>query len=346
MGEASNGGTAALRRAHARRLFGAEVRLGVTLAILVVCLPDVSPARACSPWAERLMTWDARADAAVVAIWTGRDRAPQPIRSSRETRSDPSSGERSKFKPPPEQYELRRISTGSVLANLDCQVGAGGAGSRKVGAPSCDWRTAFAKELRGAPDGASRGRPFPSGMVRVRSTRSPQGGRHFALEAMRRGSWRRVLWLGASAQGNPERRFYRVAGAEQVEGDVIVTVEYQAAKGNCPYTRVQMLSIPEQDFANPSLPDRHPRLLARVREDTPFGYWRTVAELGPLPAGRLLDAMETAEVAGEFSLAAQWWKASITGLEPDNVATLKAKLVANPGLGMTRAALESARFEP
>ena len=137
------------------------------------------------------------------------------------------------------------------------------------------------------------------------------------------------------AKGNPEQRDYRITDSERAGSDVVLAIEYHAEKGNCARTRVQLLSLAEPDLADPSRPARHARLLAKVREDTPFSHWRTVAELAPLPAARLLEAMEAAEVAGESGLAARWWQASIPGIPPAEASALQAELAKRPGLTTT-----------
>ena len=321
-----------LRGIRPRRPSGAGT-LATALLVLAAML-NARAARACSPWAERLLTWDAAVDAAVVAIWTGPDRPPRPL--SRAGRAPSQSLDSAvTFHLLPEQYELRAISTGRVLANIYCEPEGGKAATPDV----CDWQGAFAKHLPAAHWGRG-GPPVQPGMLRVRASRSPQGRQDFALEGRTDRSWKRVLWLDAMAKGNPERRRYRLGESQRIGGNLILALEQHSIGGNCAHTRVQVLALPEQDVADPGRPGRHARLLAATREDMTFAYWRTVAELGPLPTSRLLDAMEAAEVAGEPSLAARWWRSSIAGVPPAQRAALEVALRARPGLLRTRDVLE------
>jgi hypothetical protein len=276
-----------------------------------------SSAEACSPWAERVVAWDARADVVVVAIWMERDKVPAPGASAR-----------------PDQYELRRLSTGRGLASHSCPDPAGEAVTRDQ--PACDWQTAFSRSIPGGAAWGRRGPALPAGRVRVRATRPDAATQEFALEARGPRGWRRVLWLDRVAEGYPERRRYDIETSERTGGQVVLALRYHSRGGNCSHTAVQVFALDGRDLDDPTHPGRHARLVSRVREDRPFGHWRSVAELGPLPPARLIEAMEVAETAGQPALGVAWWRAATAGMPAVERQALERSLRSHPGLHRVR----------
>lgn len=277
-------------------------------------------AQACSPWAEKVVALDGAADLAVVAVWIERDHPP----ATRESLT-------------PDQYELRRLSNGEGLAMHLCPDPPAGKGEGEAG-PDCPWQGAFPDTPAAKTTWANRGVPLPRGKVRVSAT-SAGGATDFALESFAAGKWQRVLWLDRISPGYPERRRYKVLSAERWSNNIVLTLAYHSRGGNCRHTAVRFWRISETDLADPTNSSRQSRMLAQVRQDAPLGYWRTVGELGPIPAERLLEAMEAAEAAGRSDLGVLWWRASVTSIPAEQLAALKHGLARHAGLVVTRAAL-------
>jgi hypothetical protein len=259
-------------------------------------------ARACTPSAERLLAWDGKADLAVVARWSERDRPPP-------------AGSRLR----PEVLELRRIGNGASIAVHEC--GARG---------PCDHRSAF-------PDrGAQWTKPGPA-MPRLRTTRLfTENVQQYALEARGARGWQRLAWLGFVESSHLEQRSYRVAASAEVGDEVLVAVEYHSRGGNCKRTMVQVSKLRAGDLDDPANPERRKYLLGQVRQDLPLEYWRTVAELGPLPAEHVIEALELADAVGRWAWGARWWREAIAGAPPGVVKSLTAELEKHPNLGATR----------
>ena len=278
---------------------------------------------ACSPWAEQLVAWDPVTDLAVVASWIERERVPRAGSLV------------------PDHYELRRISTGDGLAMHLCPGAQAPAGKKR---PPCDWRAGLAASLPPAARWDRTGPALPRGRLRVRATEAP-GVQEYALEARGRSGWQRVSWLDFISRDYPERRQYRIGrtgsagGVNTRDGTVVVAVEYLSRGGNCNHTSVQLFSLRAEDLDDPRNPGRRARLLAQVRTDVPIGYWRTVAELGPLPPERLIQALESADTVWHSPLAARWWREATAGLPADRLAPLTEALRRHPGLHQTRALL-------
>lgn len=281
-----------------------------------------SRAEACSPWAERLVGWDARNDVVVVAIWTERDRPPSSRRA-----------------PPPEQYELRRLSTGRGLATHQCPAPA--ADGAAVGPGLCDWQTAFAKVVPGLALAGRRGPGLKRGLVRVRTVKLPRGSQEFVLESPGPGGWRPITWLDFIAEDYPERRRYQLLASERVGDEVVLALEYLSRGANCDHTVVQTLRLLERDLRQPLHPERRARLLSRMREDRPFGAWRTIAAFGPLPPERLIEALEVAETVGQPQMGARWWRDGTAPLPPDRRAALALELAKRQSLPRTRELLSA-----
>lgn len=280
----------------------------VGLGLGLVGLVFARGAQACVPSAERVVGWDLGKDLVAVAVWAERGEPPQ---------NGAAGG-----------FELRRISTGEVLRKHDC-------GQQR--ARACRYRDAF------AVDGVAwqtRGQPGLARRLRFAETRTKEG-LEVALEARTRAGWRRLLWVQVMGEGEAaqERQRYRWGALDRGGGATLISFEMRASGGNCPYTVARALLVPEADLADPARAERQAALLASPRRDHPFEHWRTVAELGPLPAGRLLEAMEAAEADAQVDFAVRWWRANTGGLPAAQVAHLAALMKKSPGLPSTRARL-------
>jgi hypothetical protein len=289
------------------------------------CFP--AAAGACSPWAERVHVWDVAADLAVIAIWNERERPPEASPRS----------------PAPDQYLLRRISTGRGLADHLCAAEAPNQTEATKAPTKCDWGAAFKDSLPSTIQWREPGRVLSTGRIRVRNRRSPTGDSEYSLEALSRRGWQRVLWLDFVASGYTERRHYRIGPSVQLADRLAFAVEYHSRGGNCAHTAVQVLSLGVRDLEAPQNRERHARMVANPREDRLLAHWRTAAEMGPLPPERLLEAMEAAEFGGVPALGVRWWRESIVGLSPQTVEALTAKMNRHPGFYATRKLLSDTR---
>jgi hypothetical protein len=307
----------ARHRSHSR---AAAIGIG---ALLGLAAPAVW---ACSPWAEQVVAWDPVTDVVVVASWIERERVPRPGSLV------------------PDHYELRRISSGDGVAMYLCPGAQAPAGRSR---PPCDWRAGLAAQLPPGVRWDRTGPPLPGGRLRVRATATP-GTEEYALEARGPRGWQRLSWLDFISRDYPERRRYRIGSSGNSgnsgksgskDGTVVVAVEYHSRGGNCAHTSVQLFSLRQEDLDDPRNPGRRARLLSQVRTDVPIGYWRTVAELGPLPPERLIQALESADTAWHSPLAARWWREATAGLPADSLAPLTEALRKHPGLHQTRALL-------
>jgi hypothetical protein len=266
-------------------------------------------AQACSAGAERLEGWNAQADLALIARWVERDRLPPP-----------SSGRG------PDAWELRRLSTGEQVKLLECAAGG----------PPCDARTRD-EAVRAAGGWHRPDRSPDARRLRVRATLR-EGRKEFALESRGARGWRRLTWLDFVDAPAGNRR-YQVAASARAGDDVLVALSYHSRGGDCPRTVVQALRFPAVDLDDPANPGRHARLARQVRWDALMPHWRTVAELGPLPADRLLKVLEMAEGTGHQEWGARWWREAIAPLPPDQVAALTAAMRKTDGLTITRGLL-------
>jgi hypothetical protein len=279
------------------------VRGALALALL---LAGAGRVWACSAGAEQVLVWDPGADLAVTARWSERDRVPPP-------------GTR------PDALDLRRISTGQRVALDDCtEPGA-----------SCDPAAAFARVAPGArwhPPIAGGGR-----VLRVRRSVSARR-QEWALETRDARGWQRLAWLDFIDTGSARRR-YQIAALERTGEEVVVAVQFYSSGDDCSRTVVQALRFRARDLQEPRRPDRQQYLLGAVRQDAALPHWRTVAELGPLPADRLLDVLEIAEGAGHWAWGAHWWREATAALSAGEVAALAAELRRRRGLDLTARAL-------
>jgi hypothetical protein len=285
-----------------------------------IALPILSPeaTEACTPWAERVVAWDASADLFVMAGWDNRDRPPP-----------------AKALLPPQYYQLRRISTGEQIAWHRCDRDPPSAKA------PCAWEPAFAKQV---PAGTTwqRGEALPTSRVRVRAAET-RGVREFSLEARADKGWRRVLYLDFIFPDYTERRRYSVTSLEKAGSDVLLALEYHATGGRCSHSAVRTLRLRETDLTDPTSAERRLRLLASVPGEGAIAHWRTVAEMGPLPPERLAEALEAAEAEGQPAWGVRWWEEATAGLPEDRRASLAASLEKRPGLTATRALLARPR---
>jgi hypothetical protein len=284
-------------------------------AISVGLLADRADAQTCQPFAQRLAAWDLSRDVVVVAIWPGRDRPPPNVE-----------------KPPPNAFELRRISTGERLAQHDC-------GNQ----PACSYEALLAKDL---PPGTRLGRrtqSFFDGVLNVADVH--QDDRYeVALETKTRThpAWQRVLWTAVlpAAAGPPQGRRAHFDNMDFRDGEAMVAFQVTAREGDCRQTFVRAFRMPRSDLERPDRAGRQAELLARPpRKDAPFEHWRTIAELGPLPTARLIEAMEAAEHAGQVDFAVRWWVTATHRLPRKEVAPLAQAVKTNSALAATRARL-------
>ncbi len=309
----------------------------LAFSLLTACWLVPRSATACSQWAERVETWDAKADAVVIAVWLERDRPPSGTVGFLR-RSDKNRRGLRAHTTQPQQFELRRISDGMGLASYTCPTsGPGPAGATK---DSCDWKAAFAKILPAPPVWGAVGPPLDSNRLRVNWQASRGGGREFVLKTRTARTWEPLLWLEVIARGYPERHIYKVGESEIRDRTLTLALQYHSRGGNCAHTAVRVFSIPEEDLRDPSRPGRYEHLLANVRMDRAFGHWRTVTMLGKVPPSRLIEALEIAEVAGEEEEGARWWwQATTSTLARSDYLALQRALTVNPGLYQTRAAI-------
>jgi hypothetical protein len=159
-----------------------------------------------------------------------------------------------------------------------------------------------------------------------------------ALEARTARGWQRLAWLDFIDAGSARRR-YVVPAMERTGDDVLVAVQYYSSGDDCSRTVAQALRFRARDLEDPRNPDRQRALLAAVRQDALLPHWRTVAELGPLPADRLLDVLEIAEGAGHWEWGARWWREATAVLPPAQVAALTRELRRRRGLDLTSRSL-------
>jgi hypothetical protein len=277
----------------------------VTLSVVLTLLDPKAPS-ACTPWAERVVAWDAATDLAVVATWKGTERPPTAPRAQ------------------PAWYGLRRISTGEQVSLHRCPEGE-----------VCDWKMAFAKWLPSEPRGGRTGDRATGVALRVRRELT-SAAQEFALEVRGKVGWRRVLWLDFIPRGYREHRRYSFGPSAIAGSDVLLAVQYHSRGGNCNQTVVQVVRLRQADLADPTNASRREHMLAHVRQDAPLEHWRTLAELGPLPPDRLLEALSLAENEGRWAWGAKWWRESIARMPPAQVESVTAALQRHPSLASTR----------
>jgi hypothetical protein len=282
----------------------------VAAAFLVPTSIGARQAAACTPWAESVVAWDVARDLVVVSSWRGRERPPRAAL-------------------PPDRYELRRMSTGEQVTLYRCPETS----SPPVAA--CDWRAAFAKWLPSAPRTPAAAPPGALRALRVHAGSNAEG-QEFALESRTGGVWRRVLWLDFIPRGYREHRRYDFGPFERAAAEVLFAVRYHARGGNCNQTVVQVWRVPQQDLEDPGNAGRRARLAAQVRQDAVLEHWRTLSELGPLPADTLLQALTAAENEGRSAWGARWWREAIKDLPAERVTALSADLERHPHLTSTR----------
>jgi hypothetical protein len=273
-----------------------------------------APAKACTPWAERIVAWSAAADLHVLAGWDKQERPPPSHKQSQ-----------------PQYYQLKRISTGEQLAWHRCDHPTG----ERSDATPCAWQAAFAKQI---PGGATFQPAAPTaGVPRVRVRSIQQNGvREFSLESRGPKGWQRVLYLDFVFPDYPERRRYRVAELGRTEEHVVLSLDYHASGGNCAHTAASAIRLRESDLIDPTAAERRARLLASVPPQDALEHWRTLAELAPLPADRLLEALEAAEREGQAAWGARWWREAGSALAPEALGRLRDELEKRPGLQSTR----------
>jgi hypothetical protein len=278
-------------------------RLIFTLA-LALGLP--SRARACYSAAEATVAWDAQADVYVRARWPGRTLPPgRGVLAA--------------------EYDLARLSTGEELATASCPEERG-----------CDWRQALAAKL---PADARWTAPGTGSTARLRIRLLPDGREtRVTLEARTPAGWRRLLWIDQLPE-SLERRKYKVTALELKPDVALIAYHGVARGGNCAYTESRAVRLPARDLDEPQTPAQRARLLTRLTDSSRFELWWTAAELGPIPAEKLVAALVAAERAGRYLFGARWWKETTPGLKPEQLEVLKREVKARKDLDLTRTAL-------
>jgi hypothetical protein len=280
------------------------------LAIAGVLVGWAPAARACTPWVERVVAWDLGADLVVLQTWADRHRAP------------PASV-------PPIGFELRRLSTGEELGGRDCRLAP-------VITP-CRFEAALGPLLPATARWRQRGRALPGGL-RVRAKRGAAL-RETALETRGARGWQRLLWLSVTPAKDQERVDHALKLYDEEGSDALLGLEIHLQGGNCPRTLVQVLRVPRADLADPARAGRQAALMARPRLDERFEHWRTIAELGPIPPEKLVEALEAAERDDQPDFGVQWWRRDTRGLAQAQLDALFAQVKRSEGLYWTRAKL-------
>lgn len=280
---------------------------GVALAGLVLSWPTVT--RACTPWSEKVLAWDLAKDLLVVGFWTELDVPPPPSR-------------------PPAGFELRRLSTGEVLGAHECAFSP---------QTPCQFEAGLAKLI---PAGASwrraAGAARPPARLRITHSKG-RDLREVSLESRVRGRWQRVWWLQVMGGKDPEQRQYSWALLDRRDKEAVLGFFVRARGGNCSYSLARMLRIPAADLDAPGRAGRQRELLARPpRLDERHEYWRTIAELGPIPPERLLEALEAAERDEQYAEGAGWWKQTTMSLTPQQLKPLSQAVARSEYLHWTR----------
>ncbi len=117
----------------------------------------------------------------------------------------------------------------------------------------------------------------------------------------------------------------------------------RARGGNCPNSLVRVLRVPQADIVNPGRAGRRINLLARsARLDERFEHWRTIAELGPLPPERLMEALEAAEREEQYAFGARWWSEATKRLPAGRLSQLVDSVARSEALFWTRPLLKPA----
>jgi hypothetical protein len=289
-------------------------RFGGPLLVLTGSLVAPATAWPCTPWAEAVLAWDMAKDVVAVGIWAERDEPPAPGTAN------------------PGFFELRRISTGEMLAAHDCEFG---------GVVPCQYQAALAK---GIPPGTvwrvAGGRPPAS--LRIKHTAS-RDLRQVALETRGPRGWQRLLWLQVMATNEQERRRYLWSVYDLRDGEAFMAFAVRARGGNCPNSLVRVLRVPQADIVDPGRAGRQIDLLARpARLDERFEHWRTIAELGPLPPERLMEALEAAEREEQYAFGAKWWSEATPRLPAGELSRLVDSVARSDTLFWTRPLLKPA----
>jgi hypothetical protein len=271
-------------------------------------------ASACAPSADRIVAWDAKADLYVVATHLGRATPPEG-------------------NPPADLLALRRLTTGRQVALVNCASRPGALDAR--GAYGCDYH-AFGHHV---PPGTTFRRQGPGADRSRLAVRAIQRGDHereFALMAKGNdGLWYRVLWLDDLAVP-PETITLRIIGSEQVGDDVVLALEGRHQGGGCRFTDVQMLRVRKVDLEKPAASERQAHLLGLLKISSPLSWWRTAAEIAPLPSSHLIVGMVAAVEAGRTDFAVRWWKETLASLPVTEVAPVTEALRERPELEEVR----------
>lgn len=284
--------------------------LAAVLAAGLATLAGPRLAAACTPWAENLLAWSFDQDLVVVGMWSERSRLPPPRGVA------------------PDVLELRRLSTGEPLVGHDC---------RNQPTPAkCTYDVVLASAIPPRTTWRTKGTPPPRTLTIKHSESKTL--REISLDARAgRGKSRRLLWLQVMNANEQERRRYEWNRFDVAGDEALMAFSVPGRGGNCPNSTLRVLRVPLADIADPGRPGRQATLLGRpARFDERFEHWRTVADLGPIPPNRLVEAMEAAEREEQFAFGAQWYRETTRGMPAEQLKPLAAAVKANQGLYFIR----------
>jgi hypothetical protein len=97
-----------------------------------------------------------------------------------------------------------------------------------------------------------------------------------------------------------------------------------------------MLRMAQADLEKPAAIEHQARLLARLKQASPYAAWRSAADIAPLPPKQLLWGMVAAAEAGKPEVATRWWHETTAAIPLDQLAPLAAALRDWPELTQVR----------
>ena len=260
------------------------------------------------------MAWDIGNDLVAVGIWAERDRLPPPSERGR-----------------PGLFELRRIGTGEVLLAHDCEL------KPHI---KCEFQSALASAIPPGTAWRTGGSPPPP-TLRILHRTKPRR-REVILESRVQGRWQPLSWLQVSVWNEPERRRYHWHAYDSLGDEAMLAFEVRARGGNCPNTLVRVFRMPLEDVKWPRRPARALDLLSRqARLDERFEHWLTIADLGPLPPARLMEALEAAEREEQYTEGAEWYRQTLRTVTVPERQRLGEAVKKNENLYFIRRLVES-----
>jgi hypothetical protein len=266
-------------------------------------------AHAGDPSVGRIVAAAPDADLVVIAGWTWfADEMPTPP-------------------PPPERYSVERISNGSVVASMTCDRGPD-----DIPMP-CDWR----KLLQGQPwanASFSAGSPAQARAARVRHVWKNE----WALEVKTRKGFVRALWIIGEE--------LTITRQWRTEAGLLLAVSELYGLRQLPSERQFPVFLTARELEHPKAPERQARILDMARHlvstgemSAGAGWYRTAAELGPLPADHLLPALHAAEFVRREDLGARWFQRATRSMKDEDVNRLRQEIVSDSTLRRVAAKL-------